>query len=202
MKRNYAGILCLLITVLFIFPPVAQARVNTDELGLSFGLVHVNNSGYGDVYGSLNWSIGATYDIFFASRRRLGLEFGFRLNYDSGETTGTGNSASFRHFPIFAGMKYRYITEKKWYPYFGAGIQQLFYSESVDSEDFDDTSGNSIGFYFNGGFQRKWGRTRSTFYEIRFSSNSVSADDGSGTGGKSPDTGSLEFIFGVAFGIR
>ena len=201
MKCIHGWVVILLVGAFMLFPTDSHARVYSDVFGVSLGFAHVNNSGYSDVYGSMNWSLGASYNIFFASRRKLGTEFGFRLNYDSGSTTGIGNSAKFTHFPIFAGMKYRFLSDSKWIPAVGAGIQVLFYNESIDAEGFEDASGNSIGYYLNGALHRRWGRDKSTFVEMRFSSNSLDADS-SGTGGKTPDAGSFEVLFGVAFGIR
>ncbi|OGL46084.1 MAG: hypothetical protein A2161_17400 [Candidatus Schekmanbacteria bacterium RBG_13_48_7] len=201
MKFKYGFILSHILVFVLFFPVFSQAKSVGDEFGVSMGLTRINNSGYGDVYGPMNLSFGAKYEIFFADRRRLGAEIGFRLNYDKGETTKLGNSASFLTLPIYVGLKFRYVSESKWYPYFGAGIQQLYFSESVDQEGFADESGSKTGYYFQTGLHRKWGRAKSTFYEFRYSSTSLDGNS-SGTGGKSPNTGAVDFIFGISFSVR
>lgn len=116
--------------------------------------VHISPGGGAGIEGVIGYDISKSLSCEFA----LGWE-------NSGKVVDKTNSAMFNKFPLRASVLYRILIDKKYTPYFGAGISTVLsakYTEESQGIEHEATYTKPIGFHVLGGAE--WKNSQSALY--------------------------------------
>jgi hypothetical protein len=109
--------------------------------------VYIRPGGGAGIEGVLGYDLSKSLSCEFA----LGWE-------NSGKVVDKNNSAMFNKFPLRVSLLYRILIDKKYTPYFGAGISTVLsakYAEDTQGIEHEVTYSKPSGFHVLGGMEWK-----------------------------------------------